>query len=147
MLWMFKQATMEMGKGFLFNTLQDQNWAFTIHIDLDGWLWVSFTTFLVIHQFSFAAHHFSTYLVTTAFIFCSLKEQRPYHHSSKFQHHYKGWEKNFVRKVVYPVPFCYAMRIWKLGALSPACSGYCLGLLLFLSNLKKRYRPIQIDRR
>jgi len=52
---------------------------------LDGWILASLTKFPVIHHFSsFAAHHYSTYLVTTAFVFCSLKKRRPYHHLRKF---------------------------------------------------------------
>lgn len=85
MLWMFKQARMQMGKGFLSNNLQNQNWAFTIQTDPDGWLWVSFTKFPVIYQFSsLAAHHFSTYLVSNVFILCSLKEQELNNHPRKF---------------------------------------------------------------
>lgn len=44
-----------------------------------NWLWVSLAKCPVIHQFSsFAAHQFSTHMVTTAFILCSLKKQRLY---------------------------------------------------------------------
>lgn len=41
MLWVFKQATTEMGEGFLSSTFKDQNWTFTSDTDLDGWLCVS----------------------------------------------------------------------------------------------------------